>query len=107
MNSTFKRNLFISSGVSIVILVVSSIASYLSISSLVKSNRLVNHTHDIIYNLNTASMIMVDAQTGMRGFLVTGKDEFLKRYVNAETESDSYIEKIRKLILNSSKIWKN
>lgn len=97
MNGNFKRNLLVSSSVSMLILIVSSTASYLSIRSLLDSNRWVNHTHEVIYNLNSATMIMVDAQTGMRGFLVSGREDFLKRYVNAENDAEIYIEKLQTL----------
>lgn len=107
MNSNFKRNLLVSSSVSILILIISSTASYLSINSLLESNRMVNHTHAVIYNLNSASLVMVDAQTGVRGFLVSGKDEFLKRYVNAETDADVYLEQIRILTEDNPSQQKN
>ena len=97
MNGNFKRNLLVSSSVSMLILIVSSTASYFSIRSLLDSNRWVNHTHEVIYNLNSATMLMVDAQTGMRGFLVSGREDFLKRYVNAENESEVYLEKLATL----------
>lgn len=97
MNGNFKRNLLVSSSISMLILIVSSTASYLSIKSLLDSNQMVNHTHDVIYNINNATMVMVDAQTGMRGFLVSGREDFLKRYINAETETNAYIEKLESL----------
>ena len=77
MNGNFKRNLIISSGLSVLILMVSSVASYLSINSLIDSNRMVNHTQEVIYNLNQGSTVMIEAQTSMRGFLITGKKDFL------------------------------
>jgi len=95
MNGNFKRNLLVSSSVSMLILIVSSTASYLSIRSLLDSNRWVNHTHEVIYNLNSATMVMVDAQTGMRGFLVSGREDFLKRYTNAENDAEIYLEKLQ------------
>ena len=51
MESNFRRNLIISSAISVFILIVSSTASFLSINSLLKSNLLVNHTQKIIYNI--------------------------------------------------------
>lgn len=97
MNGNFKRNLLVSSSISMLILIVSSTASYLSIKSLLESNQMVNHTHEVIYNINNATTVMVDAQTGMRGFLVTGREDFLKRYINAESETNAYIERLEAL----------
>lgn len=94
MNGNFKRNLIISSGLSMLILIVSSTASYLSINSLIDSNRWVNHTQEVIYNLNQGNNVMIDAQTSMRGFLITGKKDFLNRYDDAEERSGEFFEQV-------------
>lgn len=107
MNGNFKRNLIISSGVSMLILIVSSIASYVSISGLIDSNRRVNHTQEVIYNLNQGSMVMVEAQTSMRGFLITGKKDFLNRYDNYEENSDEYLGKVEQLVRDNPKQQEN
>ncbi|TRW27599.1 response regulator [Flavobacterium zepuense] len=76
------------------ILMISSIASFLSIRSLLDSTAWVNHTQEVIYNLNEGSSIMIDAQGGMRGFLVTGDDNFLANYSTARERSEGYFEKL-------------
>lgn len=107
MNGNFKRNLIISSGVSMLILIVSSTASYLSIDNLLDSNRWVNHTQDVIYNLNAGATVMVDAQTGMRGFLVTGREDFLKDYENSEDRADAYFDNVESLTVDNAKQQKS
>ncbi|CAM3530610.1 response regulator [Flavobacterium chungbukense] len=97
MESNFKRNLLISSSISLLILMISSTASFLSIKSLLDSNNWVNHTQEVIYNLNAASSIITDAQTSMRGYLITGKKEFLEEHYNSEKESNTYFEKLDEL----------
>ena len=97
MNGNFKRNLLVSFGVSMLILIVSSTASYLSIQSLLSSNSMVNHTQEVIYNLNAGATTMLDAQTSMRGFLVTGKKEFLQDYDRKEQMANNYLEIVQKL----------
>ncbi|AWH85786.1 histidine kinase [Flavobacterium album] len=76
------------------ILVVSSTASFLSIRNLLDSTQWVNHTQDVIYNLNECTSVMVDAQAGMRGYLVTGNDSMLDQYRTAEERADGYLEKL-------------
>jgi len=97
MNGNFKRNLLISTSVSMLILIVSSTASYLSIKSLRSSNSWVNHTQQVIYNLNAGGAVMTDAQTSMRGFLITGKNDFLTQYDGAETNADQYFNNLEQL----------
>ncbi|MBO9585082.1 MAG: response regulator [Flavobacterium sp.] len=94
MNGNFKRNLLISSLVSLLVLTVSSVASFISIKSLLNSNFWVNHTQDVIYNLNEGSSILTEAQTSMRGYLLTGDEQFVERFNDSEIKSNAYFEKL-------------
>lgn len=97
MEGNFKRNLLISFGVSLTILLVSSTASFLSIKSLLNSNAWVNHTQEVIYNLNSGTGVMIDSQTSMRGYLITGNENFLEQYRNAEEKTNVYLNKVEEL----------
>lgn len=97
METNFKRNLLVFFGISLVILIVSSAASFISISSLLKSNSMVNHTQEVIYNLNEGTTLMTEAQTSVRGYLITGRETFLDRYASAEEKSNTFFEEVEKL----------
>ncbi|AWK05521.1 histidine kinase [Flavobacterium crocinum] len=97
MNGNFKRNLLISSLVSLFVLTISSVASFISIKSLLNSNFWVNHTQDVIYNLNEGSSIITEAQTSMRGYLLTGDEQFVDRFNESETKSNNYFDKLDEL----------
>jgi len=97
MNGNFKRNLLISSLVSLLVLTISSVASFISIKSLLNSNFWVNHTQDVIYNLNEGSAIITEAQTSMRGYLLTGDEQFVDRFNDAEAKSNTYFDKLDEL----------
>ena len=101
MKNNFKRNLLISSLVSLLVLMISSTASYFSIKSLLDSNFWVNHTQEVIYNLNEGSAIVTEAQTSMRGYLITGDEQFVERYNDAETKSNNYFEKVQELTIDN------
>lgn len=94
MNGKFKRNLLMSFGASLLILIISSLASYLSIQSLLSSNEWVNHTQEVIYNLNEGSGTLLDAQTTVRGYMITGDEQSLDRFTNAEERADAYFDKV-------------
>ncbi|WP_286970993.1 CHASE3 domain-containing protein, partial [Flavobacterium sp. UBA4854] len=94
MNGNFKRNLLISSLVSLLVLTISSVASFISIKSLLNSNFWVNHTQDVIYNLNEGSSILTEAQTSMRGYLLTGDEQFVGRFNDSEAKANAYFEKL-------------
>lgn len=101
MNSNFKRNLIISTSASIVILIVSSITSYFSIKNLIESNDMVSHTHEVIYNINSAKINMTEAQTGLRGFLITGREVFLDTHRNSEIQTREYFQKLESLTIDN------
>lgn len=51
-----------------------------------KSNDLVLHTESVISSARNLTNLMIDMETGIRGFLLTGKDKFLEPFYRAETE---------------------
>ena len=102
MKNNFKNNLLISSLVSLLVLTISSVASFISIKSLLNSNFWVNHTQEVIYNLNEGSSIIIEAQTSMRGYLITGDEQFTEGYNDAEAKSNIYFEKLHELTIDNS-----
>jgi signal transduction histidine kinase/DNA-binding response OmpR family regulator/CHASE3 domain sensor protein len=80
MKATFKRNLLIGFGLSLLLLIVSSVASFFSIRNLLESAAWVNHTNVVIFKLESTLSFMKDAETGQRGYLLTGDEEFLDPY---------------------------
>ena len=95
--NNFKRNLFVSSIISLLVLLISSTASYLSIKKLLRSNFWVNHTQEVIYNLNEGSAGIIEAQTNMRGYLLTGDEQFVQMYNDCKSKSNDYFNKLDEL----------
>ena len=100
MLSGVKRNLQIGFGFSLLLLLISSVASYISIDSLILSANRVTHTNAILTELENTLSAMKDGETGQRGFLLTGKDEFLEPYNGAYNKVLTSLNKIK--ILTSS-----
>lgn len=97
MKQNFKRNLLIGFSVSMIILIASAVASFISINNLLDSAGLVNHTNDVIFELKNINEALIDAETGQRGYLITGEDEFLNPYKDARERAFAGYENIRKL----------
>jgi len=83
MQKTLKNNLRIGLGLSLLLLFISSLASLISISNLVKSSKMVSHSNQVISNLDEIISTLKDAETGQRGYLLTGDDIFLQPYSGA------------------------
>ena len=61
------------------------VRSYLVIRQLTETNAWVVHTHEVLENLEHVQSLLEDAETGQRGFILTGEDQYLEPY-NAATK---------------------
>ncbi|MCP5046754.1 MAG: chemotaxis protein, partial [bacterium] len=76
----FRTKLAVGNGIVLVLVIIISIVLYQSINILDKTARWVNHTQAVIAKGNSLISAMIDQETGMRGYMVTGNDEFLEPY---------------------------
>jgi signal transduction histidine kinase/DNA-binding response OmpR family regulator/CHASE3 domain sensor protein/HAMP domain-containing protein len=84
MKLSLKTNLRLGLGLSLFLLILSSIASYISITNLIKSAELVAHSNSVITGVNEIISTLKDAETGQRGYLLTGNKVFLKPFNGAQ-----------------------
>ncbi|HEY9616809.1 MAG TPA: CHASE3 domain-containing protein [Microcoleaceae cyanobacterium] len=100
MKTNFKLSRVVQLGfgsVFAVIVVVGTVSKFAS-DRLVESNQWVTHTYKVEAELRGLEKILVDAETGQRGYLLTRKEEFLQPYYAAIKDMDTAFETIRKLI---------
>jgi CHASE3 domain sensor protein len=101
MKSSFKTNLQFGFGISLVLLVISSVASYLSIQKLLDSTKMVKHTDEVILNVENILSTLKDAETGQRGFLLTGDYKFLEPYNGSYQRAISSAEKVQQMTVDN------
>ena len=58
----------------------------------------VAHTHEVITSLNDVLSWVKDAETGQRGFLITGDERYLAPYTEARNQIDAEIENVSRLV---------
>ena len=58
----------------------------------------VEHDAPVIANAHLLSKLVVDMETGQRGFVITGRDEFLQPYSEGIAEFDKLIEEEKELV---------
>ncbi len=95
MKSRIKRNLVVGFSVSLLLLLVSSVASYNGIRHLLRSTKLVTHTDSVIQRLEKVVYILVDAEAGQRGYLLTGKENFLEPYLSAPEHARNVLNEVK------------
>jgi signal transduction histidine kinase/DNA-binding response OmpR family regulator/CHASE3 domain sensor protein len=74
-------------GLSLLILIATSAASFISIRNLIYSSGEVNHTNAVLKQLENAISYAKDAETGQRGYFVTKDSSFLDPYWDAADKS--------------------
>ncbi|HUQ64688.1 MAG TPA: response regulator [Flavitalea sp.] len=107
MPNTFKRNVIIAFGFSLLLLLLSSIASYLSIKNLISSAERVDHTSNVISQLHQITIMLQQAESNQRGFLLTGVESFLNTYENNNKNIPQRIAGIKKLTADNASQQQN
>ncbi len=97
MKSAIRRNLIVGFSISLLLLLVSSVASYNSIQHLLMNGKLVSRTDSVILCLEQVSSTLKDAETGQRGYLLTGKEYFLEPYIGTHDKAQNLLNEIKSL----------
>ena len=107
MINNLKKNLFLGLGFALILLLGTSFASYISIRNLIQSSELVRQSSDVIESLNNVFSKVKDAETGQRGYLLTGNEVFLGPYNNAKNDIDALIGDIAQKMSHNDRQEKN
>lgn len=84
-------------GFSIVLLILSSSLSFYTILKLIEQSSWVDHTHEVLINIESTIAQLRGAETGQRGYLLTGDEQFLEPYRNAESKVKVNLAKLKEL----------
>ena len=82
-NWTIGRRLITGFGLSALVLAVIALVSYRSITGLIDNDAWVEHSNQVRIQLALLLSELKDAETGQRGFLLTGNDSYLEPYESA------------------------
>ncbi|SFB79489.1 CHASE3 domain-containing protein [Pseudoalteromonas denitrificans] len=81
----------------ILMIIVSSVV-YNSTTALIETSNWVTHTQKVIAKGHLLEKLLLDMETGERGFLITGKNEFLEPFINSEKQWDTQINSTKTLV---------
>lgn len=73
------------------------VSQYFLYDRFIQSSQWVNHTHLVRTTVSELLSIMQDAETGQRGYIITGKEEYLEPYNQAKSSLSVSIKKLRLL----------
>lgn len=75
----------------------SATIAYLNIHTLREMTGRVSHTHEVIATLENVFSLMKDAETGQRGYLLTGDDKYLEPYTSALVHIEQRVADVEQL----------
>jgi len=92
----FRSDLLVSFSLALiaVFFLASGAISYLNIRTVKRDAELVTHTHEVLLGLTNIMSLMKDAETGERGFLLTGENSYLGPYNAALNQLDEQITRV-------------
>jgi len=93
-----KSKIFIGFAAPIGLLIVLSMTAYYSIGRLVQTDKWVQHTHTVLAKASGVVSAAINMETGMRGYLLAGKEEFLDPYNQGEAVTYASIEKLQRTV---------
>src|SRR5690606_32394885 len=97
MKNNTIRYLLIGFGFSLLLTMVSTVASFISINWLVTISALVNKENKITLNLEGIISNIKDAETGYRGYMISGETRFLGPYYGAYDRAKRNYDKVIEL----------
>lgn len=94
---TFGRRLAVGFGLAAAVLLVIVFVGFRSTDGLVANNALVAHSHVVATKLTDLLSELKDAETGQRGYIITGNDDYLSPYRAALDTIPATMQDLRQL----------
>ena len=84
-------------GIALLILLVLSLIAYRNIHLAFDTSRGVAHTHEVLADLEKCLSLLTDAETGQRGYIITGDEHYLKPYQAAVARISQDLTELQRL----------
>jgi CheY-like chemotaxis protein/CHASE3 domain sensor protein len=97
MKLTLSQKILAGFIVCAIILASVAIFSFRNSEKFIATNQLVNHTREVLDEFNMVLTATVDAETGVRGYVISGNEIFLEPYNASRQDIREHIEKIKTL----------
>ncbi|MDX2098854.1 MAG: CHASE3 domain-containing protein, partial [Leptolyngbyaceae cyanobacterium bins.59] len=88
-------------GAILLLMVGIGVATRFSVARLVETVSWVSHTNEVKADINQLEKIVVNAETGQRGFLYTGKENFLEPYLGSLKIYQQELDQLRRLVADN------
>jgi methyl-accepting chemotaxis protein len=99
---TFGKKIAIGFAVSFLLLLGIGGVAYRSIDAITKTSYWVTHTHNVLEHLTALVSQLKDAETGQRGFVITGDETYLEPYEAAIVSVPKLLKDLRELTADNA-----
>lgn len=94
----FRTQLILGFGSTLVVLFALCALVFSNLNKLSSSSDWIGHTHKVINHANQLVAFMVDRETGMRGYAVSGDEEFLDPYKSGKSNFNTLIKDLQNTV---------
>ncbi len=96
---TFLRKFSVVAGFTVLVLmlVANAVITLRQLRVQVDNESWVDHTRVVLFEIAETELLLVDAQTGQRGYLLTGDSKYLAPYLRAAQQMDAHIDTLARL----------
>jgi methyl-accepting chemotaxis protein len=94
MNWTIGGKIGVAYAVAVAVFVIVSIVSYSGMGTLVETQRSVAHTKNVLLVLGDTLSVLQNAETGERGYVITGDERYLEPYKNAVANIEKNVKEL-------------
>jgi PAS domain S-box-containing protein len=81
----------------LIVLTINGYVTFLSFQRVNRNNALVEHSQQVLLETERLKSLLVDAETGQRGYLYTGDPHYLEPYDRASREVDGQLDRVAAL----------
>src|SRR5437763_5660439 len=104
MRLSIEKKIAMGFAVTLAILFAVGIVSYRNTRKLINDNHSVAHAQDIINELDRMFSIMTEAETGQRGFIITGDEQYLEPYIKATSSIYQHLHYLKELVADEPEL---
>ncbi|MCG8697161.1 MAG: CHASE3 domain-containing protein [Bacteroidales bacterium] len=97
-NIKIRTQLIIENAIILIALIAISALFIRNVNALLDNSQWVTHTHNVIGKANQLLAYMVDQETGMRGYAVSGDNEFLEPYINGSKRFEEEVLELKSTV---------
>ncbi|MEG3858614.1 sensor histidine kinase [Microcoleus sp. herbarium12] len=100
MNKSLHSQITAGIGIALGLLIFNAATSYRNTLKLVENEAWVSHTHRVLTELEATLSTVKDAETGQRGYLLTGEERYLEPYHSAIARVNVQVARLQQLIVD-------